>query len=147
MQLEWKCPVLGISAMEKQKLFPVKQEGSLPSVHGPVFLATRAVWKKLVRCSQKSFVNCTTEGSMFRLQEKLTRAEDLPRAGVHNWIFVPSYNRYADSDPHRMRIDWADAMSQDTNFVRVIVVRSDKQVQVCLCNTFCSNSFRAQLNL
>lgn len=131
MQLECKCPHMGLTELEKERLFPLKQEGSLPAVHGPVFLATRAAWKKLMRCSEKSFVKCTSEGSMFRVQEKLTVVRDFPVAKLHNWIFVPSYNRYADSDPHQMRIDWADAMSQDTHFVRVIVVRSDQQqVQV-----------------
>lgn len=113
--------------LEKEKLFPAKQEATLASVHGPVFLATPDVWRKLVQCSKDSFVKCTSEASMFSLQEERASIEGFPAAKVHNWIFVPSYNRYADSDPHQMRIDWADAVSQDTNFVRVIVVRSDKQ--------------------
>ena len=116
-----------MATSEKKKLFPAKQEGSLLSVHGPVFLATPAVWRKLVRCSKDSFVKCTSEADKFSLHEERASVEGFPAAKLHNWIFVPSYNRFADSNPHQMRIDWADAMSQDTQFVRVIVVRSDKQ--------------------
>lgn len=127
MQLESRCPDLGMTRPQVEKLFPTKQEGRIPSVHGPVFVATPAVWRKLVQCSVDSSVKCTSQADRFSLQEQPAAVKGFPAAKVHNWIFVPSYNRYADSNPHQMRIDWADAMSQDTQFVRVIVVRSDKQ--------------------
>lgn len=133
VQLEPREPVLPLTLEERQALFPVKQSGSLLPVHGPVFLATPAVWQKLEQRSQHSLVQMhTADSSSFELKEVSASTESLPAASIHHWVFVPSYNRYADSDPRQMRIDWADAISQDTQYVRVVVVRSEaEQVMVC----------------
>lgn len=134
MQLEPREPVLPLTLKERQALFPVKQSGSLLPTHGPVFLATPAVWRQLQQRSHRSLVqlHAASSSSSFQLKEVSASTEPLPAASIHHWVFVPSYNRYADSDPRQMRIDWADAVSQDTQYVRVVVVRSEaEQVMVC----------------
>lgn len=93
-----------------------------------MFLATAKVWDKLAVCSQ---LPVKVTGQEFEVS-RATKSGSKPRA-VCNWVFVPSYHRYRDSDPHQMRIDWADAVSHDTSYVRVIVVRCDPgQIQVQL---------------
>lgn len=115
-------------------IVPSQTAGSLLPTHGPVFLATLAVWRQLQQRSHRSLVqlHAASSSSSFRLKEVSASTEPLPAASIHHWVFVPSYNRYADSDPRQMRIDWADAVSQDTQYVRVVVVRSEaEQVMVC----------------
>ncbi|KAL0047438.1 hypothetical protein WJX82_003437 [Trebouxia sp. C0006] len=128
-ELEPREPVLPLTLKERQALFPVKQSGSLLPTHGPVFLATPAVWWQLQQRSHRSLVqlHAASSSSSFRLKEVSASTEPLPAASIHHWVFVPSYNRYADSDPRQMRIDWADAVSQDTQYVRVVVVRSEAE--------------------
>ena len=47
-------------------------------------------------------------------------------AAVAHWIFVPSYRRYATSDPKQMLVDWSDAM-KGIAYTRVIVVRPGEE--------------------
>ena len=146
MQLEPREPVLPLTLQQRQALFPVKQSGSLLPSHGPVFLATPAVWRQLEQSSQRSLVQMSTaSSSSFELKEVSASSESLPAATIHHWVFVPSYNRYADSNPRQMRIDWADAVSQDTQYVRVVVVRSEaEQVMVC-CSALLSPTISLQV--
>lgn len=131
VQLEAKVPRFTLSSEVQTHLFPELQSFPLPSVHGPVFLATAEAWKTL-QSSSSHPVNL--HGSdKFSVQQSKS-----PFAGhkgqpeqIHSWIFVPSYHRSQDSDPHQMRIDWADAVSHNSQYVRIVVVRAETQeVQV-----------------
>ena len=146
MQLEPRQPVLHLTLEQKQALFPVKQTGSLLPVHGPVVLATPAVWQKLEQRSQRSLVQMrAAASSSFELKEVSASTESLPAASIHHWVFVPSYNRYADSDPRQMRIDWADAVSQGTQYVRVVVVRSEAEQVMVGCPALLSPIISLQI--
>ena len=118
-------PDLDLMPDELQKLFPVKQEDTLPATHVSVFLATPAVWDKLGRSSQYG-VQLQHEHN-FSVAETPLDEEVLEANNIRHWVFVSSYNRFEDQDPRQMRIDWADAVSHDTSYVRVIVVRSEPQ--------------------
>jgi len=127
MQMQAKIPHLDLTGEERSSVFPDKQSGNLPATNGPVFLATDAAWKKLQQCSEHQ-VNL--EPDMLQTVERpigQAREMILNEGAIRHWVLVPSYNRYSDADPRQMLIDWADAVSQNTPYVRVIVVRSEEQ--------------------
>ena len=130
VQLEAKIPLLGLQDEERKRLFPIEHKGNLPPTYGPVFLATATVWDKLKRSAEHD-VDIGLHS--FKVAERPVGKQALDSRAIRHWVFVPSYNRYGVENPRQMRIDWADAISQETAYVRVIVVRSDEQ-QVAVRN-------------
>ena len=63
----------------------------------------------------------------FKVAEKTVGKQALDSSAIRHRVFIPSYNRHGDENPRQMQFDWADAISQETAYVRVIVVRSDEQ--------------------
>ena len=124
VQLEVRIPLLGLQDEERRRLFPTEQKGNLPPTHGPVFLATATVWDKLKRTAEHD-VDIGVDS--FKVTERPVAKQALDSSAIRHWVFVPSYNRYGDENPRQMLIDWADAISHEIAYVRVIVVRSDEQ--------------------
>ena len=63
---------------------------------------------------------CDNGGILFQ------RSAQRREAAVAHWIFVPSYRRYAISNPKQMLVDWSDAMKY-MSYTRVIVVRPGEE--------------------
>ena len=143
VQLEAKILLSGLQDEERKALFPIKQKGNLPPTHGPVFLATATVWDKLKRTAEHD-VDIASDS--FKVAERHVGKQALDSSAIRHWVFVPSYNRYGDENPRQMRIDWADAVSQETAYVRVVVVRSDEQQVAVRCFFMYATSCRSRLH-
>ena len=123
VQLEARVPELNLP--EDSTLFHNNEQSSnLLAASGPVFLATAAAWDKLEKSSEHQLKLMPNK---FQFSERPCAGPVLDGKSIRHWIFVPSYNRYGDENPRQMCIDWADAVSHDTPYVRVIVVRSEAE--------------------